>query len=156
MKILRILLAAFAIPMLAPAVLYMFFLLIVVSSGDSLAFSLAGFYQIGLPYTYAILLLLGTPIFAILLFKKVRSLPAYSLAGSAIYPLLLVIAIGYYIVQGEQLNILAPENLVFDIIAILTGAVLGAVFWLIVVMDSYGKTPAKQIHKPEAAQSDSV
>lgn len=129
MKKTRIISAALGIPLLAPGIMYGVTYLFSVGSGGSFSFSLANFYQIGLPYAYAILWLVGAPLFAFLLSKRIDSVLLFIASGAAIFPILFGLLLGYAAIKNEELNIFGSDaSVVFS--AIITGAVLGAVSWI--------------------------
>lgn len=139
MKATRFILAVLGTPLLAPAIMYGATYLFAVGFGSSLSFSLANYYQVGLPYAYAIFVLVGTPLFAVLLSKRIKSVLAFTASGAAIFPVLVGLLVGYAAVTNEQLNVLG-SNGSFMVPAILTGAVLGIIFWVIAVMGHHEKT----------------
>ena len=139
MKKTRIILAALGIPLLAPAIMYGATYLFAVGSGGSLSFSLANFYQVGLPYAYAIFLLVGTPLFALLLNKRIHSVLPFIASGAAIFPILFGLLLSYAAINNEELNIFGSDG-IFIASAILTGAVLGAGFWAVAIAGHSEKT----------------
>jgi hypothetical protein len=139
MKKARIILAAVGIPLLAPAIMYGVTYLLGVSAGNGLSFPLADFYQVGLPYAYAVLLLGGTPLFALLLSKRISSVLPFVAAGAAIFPVSFGLVLGYAAIKNEELNISGTDG-IFIVSAILSGAVLGAVFWVVAIAGHSEKT----------------
>jgi hypothetical protein len=139
MKTIRLILAIVGTPLLAPAIMYGATYLFAISSGNSPSFSLANYYQVGLPYAYAIFVLVGTPLFALLLIKRVHSVLAFIALGAAMFPVLIGLLFGYATIKNEQLNVFGTDG-GFIVSAILTGAVLGAVFWAVAVAGRHEKT----------------
>lgn len=131
MKTMRLILASLSTPLLAPAVMYGATYLFFVSSGSTLSFSLANYYRVGLPYAYAVFALIGIPLFAFLIARRIRSVLAFIVLGAAIVPALIGLLLGYTAIQDEQLNVFGTDSGIIVVSATLTGAVLGAVFWLV-------------------------
>jgi len=113
--------------------------LFAVSSGSSLSFSLANFYHVGLPYTYAIFLLVGAPLFAFLVWKRIKSVLPFVASGAAIFPIVIGFFFSYAAIKNEELSPLGSDGS-FVISAILTGAVLGVIFWAVAVTGRNEKT----------------
>jgi hypothetical protein len=139
MKAIRFILAMLSTPLLAPALMYGATYLFAVGSGSSLSFSLANYYQVGLPYAYAIFVLVGTPLFALLQSKRIHSVLAFIASGAAIFLVLMGLLLGYAAVKNEQLNIFQSDG-IFFVSAVLTGAALGAIFWAVAIAGHHEKT----------------
>ena len=139
MKRTRVILALLGMPLLAPAIMYGAAHLFAVSLGSSLSFSLANFYQVGLPYAYAIFLLVGAPTFALLVRLRIKSLLPFIASGAAIFPIMIGFLVGYAAIKNEELNLSGSDGS-FVLSAMLTGAVLGAVFWAVAVTGRNAKT----------------
>jgi hypothetical protein len=134
----RLVLAVLGTPLLAPAVMYGATYVFALSFGGDLSFSLASYYRVGLPYAYGIFVLVGVPLFALLLTKRIHSVIAFIALGAAIFPILFGLILGYDALRDEQLSVSGSEG-GFIVSAILTGAVLGAVFWLVAVAGRHEK-----------------
>lgn len=122
--------AAISTPLVAPGLMYGAAHVFAVTSGGGLSYSLADFYRLGLPYAYGIFALIGMPIFAVLLWRRIHKLLAFVVSGAAIFPILIVVLAGYAAIRSERLS-LSASNIDFIASAIISGAALGAIFWAI-------------------------
>jgi len=127
MRIVKFLVAAIVSPLPAPALMYVMTYLLALVFGESLSYSLANYYQVGLIYAYLIFLVVGVPLFAVLVIRRVDRLLFFVLAGAAIYPLLIV---GDTVIRPQNTTFSNPD-VVFLVSVIFTGATLGAIFWAV-------------------------
>jgi hypothetical protein len=132
MKAMRFILAMLGVPLLAPVLMYGATYLLAVGSGGSLSFSLTNYYQVGLPYAYGIFMIIGLPIFAVLVKRRIHTMFAFVASGMAIFPVLIGILSAYAAIKDKQVT-LAITDASFVASAMFTGAVLGATFWGIAV-----------------------
>ena len=124
------------LPLFAPGLMYIFNFLIATASGQIIPFSLANFYQVGLYAAYAIVLLIGTPLFLLLYIKKIKSFVFFAFSGAAIFPILMLLILIHSILNNEEMSFsnINRSDIEFMVTAIFTGTVLGAIVWMSTIM----------------------